>query len=87
MYIHQALYTNINKLIYMNFEELVVLSDEDNTKVTFRMKRDLLRKLKVHVAQNDTNVTDVLNRLVEKYLNEEENRFGQTSSGHRRRNE
>ena len=87
MYIHQALYTNINKLIYMNFEELVVLSDEDNTKVTFRMKRDLLRKLKVHVAQNDTNVTDVLNRLVEKYLNEEENRFGQTSSGHSRRNE
>jgi hypothetical protein len=71
----------------MNFEELVILNDEDNTKVTFRMKRDLLRKLKVHVAQNDTNVTDVLNRLVEKYLNEEENRFGQTSYGHRRRNE
>ena len=52
----------------MNLEELVILSDEDNTKVTFRMKRDLLRKLKVHVAQNDTNVTDVLNRLVEEYL-------------------
>jgi hypothetical protein len=52
----------------MNLEELVILSDEDNTKVTFRMKRDLFRKLKVHVAQNDTNVTDVLNRLVEDYL-------------------
>ena len=52
----------------MNLEELVILSDEDNTKVTFRMKRDLFRKLKVHVAQNDTNVTDVLNKLVEEYL-------------------
>ena len=52
----------------MNIEELLILSDEDNTKVTFRMKRDLLRKLKVHVAQNDTNVTDVLNKLVEEYL-------------------
>jgi hypothetical protein len=49
----------------MNLEEFIILNDEDNTKVTFRMKRDLLRKLKVHVAQNDTNVTDVLNKLVE----------------------
>ena len=65
MYIQYYLYTNINKLIYMNLEEFIILSDEDNTKVTFRMKRDLLRKLKVHVAQNDTNVTDVLNKLVE----------------------
>ena len=40
MYIQQDLYTKINKLIYMNLEELVILSDEDNTKVTFRMKRD-----------------------------------------------
>jgi hypothetical protein len=51
--------------MYMNLEEFIILNDEDNTKVTFRMKRDLLRKLKVHVAQNDTNVTDVLNKLVE----------------------
>ena len=65
MYIQYYLYTNINKLIYMNLEEFIILNDEDNTKVTFRMKRDLLRKLKVHVAQNDTNVTDVLNKLVE----------------------
>ena len=65
MYIQYYLYTNVNKLIYMNLEEFIILNDEDNTKVTFRMKRDLLRKLKVHVAQNDTNVTDVLNKLVE----------------------
>ena len=65
MYIQYYLYTNFNKLIYMNLEEFIILNDEDNTKVTFRMKRDLLRKLKVHVAQNDTNVTDVLNKLVE----------------------
>ena len=65
MYIQYYLYTNINKLIYINLEEFIILNDEDNTKVTFRMKRDLLRKLKVHVAQNDTNVTDVLNKLVE----------------------
>ncbi|MGI9012606.1 MAG: hypothetical protein ACR2F1_15660 [Nitrososphaeraceae archaeon] len=57
------------------------MSDEDNTKVTFRMKRDLLRKLKVHVAQNDTNVTDVLNKLVEEYLDDKENRFGANYSG------
>jgi hypothetical protein len=42
--------------------------DEDSTKVTFRMKKDMFRKLKVHAAQNDTNVTDILNRLVEDYL-------------------
>ena len=65
----------------MNLEELVILSDEDNTKVTFRMKRDLLRKLKVHVAQNDTNVTDVLNKLVEEYLENEEPRFGAKTAG------
>ena len=65
MYIQYYLYTNVNKLIYMNLEEFIILNDEDNTKVTFRMKRDLLCKLKVHVAQNVTNVTDVLNKLVE----------------------
>jgi hypothetical protein len=32
------------------------------------MKKDILRKLKVHAAQNDTNVTDILNSLVEEYL-------------------
>jgi hypothetical protein len=52
----------------MNKTELILLGDEDATKVTFRMKKDLLRKLKVHAAQNDTNVTDVLNKLVEEYL-------------------
>jgi len=60
----------------MNKTELIVL-DEDSTKVTFRMKKDLFRKLKVHAAQNDTNVTDILNRLVEQYLNEEPS-FGQS---------
>ena len=52
----------------MNKTELIVLDEEDATKVTFRMKKDLLRKLKVHAAQNDTNVTDILNRLIEEYL-------------------
>ena len=51
------------------------------TKVTFRMKKDLLRKLKVNAAQNDTNVTDVLIRLIEKYLDEEEGRFGGKFAG------
>ena len=51
----------------MNKTELIVLGEED-TKVTFRMSKDLLRRLKVHAAQNDTNVTDVLNKLVEEYL-------------------
>lgn len=52
----------------MNKTELIVLGDEDSTKVTFRMKKDLFRKLKVYAAQNDTNVTDILNRLVEEHL-------------------
>jgi hypothetical protein len=58
----------------MNKRELILLGDEDATKVTFRMKKYLLRKLKVHAAQNDTNVTDVLNRLVEEYLNSHSNK-------------
>jgi hypothetical protein len=37
---------------------------------------DLLRKLKVHTAQNDTNVTDILKRLVEDYLDRGESPFG-----------
>jgi hypothetical protein len=64
----------------MNKTELILLGDEDATKVTFRMKKDLLRKLKVHAAQNDTNVTDILNGLIEKYLDEEE-RFGANYAG------
>jgi hypothetical protein len=48
-------------------EELEILS-EDYTKVTFRMKRETVRRLKVHCAQNDTNITDVLTKLVEDYL-------------------
>ena len=60
----------------MHSEELVILSEgSEDTKVTFRMKRDLLRKLKVHCAQNDTNVTDVLNRLVAKYLSAEDSEY------------
>jgi hypothetical protein len=57
----------------MNKTELILLGDEDATKVTFRMKKDLLRKLKVHAAQNDTNVTDILNQLVEDYLDSHSN--------------
>jgi hypothetical protein len=51
-------------------EELEILS-EDYTKVTFRMKRETVRRLKVHCAQNDTNITDVLTKLVEDYLDSE----------------
>ena len=66
----------------MNQTELIVLGDEDSTKVTFRMKKDLLRKLKVHAAQNDTNVTDILNTLVEDYLDRGgESPFGQKHAG------
>ena len=65
----------------MNKTELIVLDDGDSTKVTFRMKKDLLRKLKVHAAQNDTNVTDILNGLIEKYLDDEEPSFGQPPAG------
>jgi hypothetical protein len=65
----------------MNKTELILL-DEDATKVTFRMKKDMFRKLKVHAAQNDTNVTDILNRLVEDYLDREgESPFGQKRAG------
>ena len=59
----------------MNETELIVLGEED-TRVTFRMKKDLLRKLKVYATQNDTNVTDILNELAEKFLNERESPFG-----------
>lgn len=69
----------------MNKTELILL-DEDATKVTFRMKKDMFRKLKVNAAQNDTNVTDILNRLVEQYLNEEPS-FGSATSNTRRTNE
>ena len=60
-------------LNHMNKIELILLGDEDATKVTFRMKKELLRKLKVHAAQNDTNVTDILNQLVEDYLDSHSN--------------
>jgi hypothetical protein len=63
----------------MNETELIILSEED-TRVTFRMKKDLLRKLKVYAAQNDTNVTDILNSLAEEFLNNQESPFGQKSS-------
>ena len=63
----------------MNETELIVLSEED-TRVTFRMKKDLLRKLKVYAAQNDTNVTDILNEVAEKFLNERESPFGQNTA-------
>ena len=65
----------------MNKTELIVLDDGDSTKVTFRMKKDILRKLKVHAAQNDTNVTDILNGLIEKYLDDKEERFGANYAG------
>ena len=50
-------------------DELIILGhDQGYTKVTFRLKRDTLRNLKINCAQNDTNITDVLTKLVEDYL-------------------
>ena len=66
----------------MNETELILLGEED-TRVTFRMKKDLLRKLKVYAAQNDTNVTDILNNLAEEFL-DKDNSIASKTSGHQR---
>jgi predicted DNA-binding protein len=49
------------------------MTDNNNNnihQVTFRMKKDMLRKLKVYAAQNDITVTTIMNQLVENYLDD-----------------
>lgn len=45
---------------------------EEITKVVFRMKKDTFRKLKVKAAQNDTSMTNIMNKLIEDFLKEKE---------------
>ena len=45
-----------------------LMTEVETHQVTIRMKKDLARKLKVYAAQNDTSVTDIMDKLVTNFL-------------------
>ncbi len=44
------------------------LTNEDISNVTFNIKKNVLKRLKINAVENDTNVTEILNKLIRDYL-------------------